>query len=304
MKTRLILLLIILSFNSSVFSQDEAFKVLAVKGANQLFRTSKWIPLAPGIKIYNTDKIKLPDGGYVGLVTPNGKTTELKTVGIYNVNDLSLKLKQTNSTFVKKYANSLAKDFSNSNVVGDHRDNMSVTGSVERGNVLLPVVLFMPSMTKLIDDEINIVWLKNNAAEKNYVLTIKKIFADTIFSQVYSDTMATLKTSDLKLERNQVYAISVGIKGVEKSKSNPLILKFPSTNETDTLKKEKSEILSEMDENNAMDQLILASFYEKNQLYTSAISAYQKAILLQPGVDYYKLVYQDFIERNKMGSKQ
>ena len=103
---------------------------------------------------------------------------------------------------------------------------------------------------------------------------------------------------------NQVYAINVGIKGVEKTTSNPMILKVPNVAESDTLKRDISQLLSEMGDMNAMNKLILANFYEKNQLYTSAIKTYEEAIKLQPDVDYYKMAYQEFIDRSKVGAKR
>lgn len=301
MKIKIFLIILFFAVSSVVFAQNEAFKVLVVKGTNYVLKKSNWIALVAGAKIYNDEKIKIVDAGYIGVMAPSGKTIEFKIPGIYNVNDITQKVVSGNSSFLKKYANSLAVDFANSSVQGDQRTNMAVTGSVERGNNTQPVILFMPMMTKLIDDEFTLKWLSNKCAKKNYVLTIKKIFSDTVFSKTVEDTAITLKTLQLKLEHNQVYVITVGINGFEKSKSNPMILKIPSINETDTIIKELTVLSLEIDKTNAMDVLILASFYEKYQLYTSAIKLYEKAISIQPSVEYYKFAYQNFIDRNKVG---
>jgi hypothetical protein len=101
----------------------------------------------------------------------------------------------------------------------------------------------------------------------------------------------------------QVYAITIAIKGVDKSYSNPMIIKVPNVAERDTVNKELSQMMADMGKPNAMDQLILATYFEKNQMYTSAIIAYNKAIAMQPNIDYYKDAYQDFIDRNKIGAK-
>jgi hypothetical protein len=161
----------------------------------------------------------------------------------------------------------------------------------------------MPSMTKLYEDNLTIKWYTNKWADKNYSITVKKIFADTIFTKVVPDTIATLSVADLKLEPGQVYAISIAIKGVDKSYSNPMIIKVPNLAERDTVNKELSQMTADMGKPNAMDQLIFATYFEKNQMYTSAILAYNKAIAMQPNIDYYKDAYQDFIDRNKIGAK-
>lgn len=303
MKRSIIFLVVLVMGISAVFSQEEVFKVLVMKGGNQVFRGGKWLPLATSAKIYRNEKIKVVDGGYLGLVNPAGKTTELPAAGVYDANALSLKLTAGNNSFVKKYANSLATDFSNSKVWGEQKTRMDVTGSVERGGGVQPVLLFMPAMTKLYEDNLTIKWFSNKWADKNYSFTIKKIFADTIFETIVPDTTLTLSLAELRLEPGQVYAITIAIKGVDKSYSNPMIIKVPNIAERDTVTKELSQMMADMGEPNAMDQLIIATYFEKNQMYTSAMIAYNKAIAMQPNIDYYKEAYQDFIDRNKIGAK-
>ena len=53
-------------------------------------------------------------------------------------------------------------------------------------------------------------------------------------------------------------------------------------------------------EESALDKLILASFYEQNNLLADALTCYEYAIELSP-VDAFRTAYDQFIFRNGLG---
>ena len=65
------------------------------------------------------------------------------------------------------------------------------------------------------------------------------------------------------------------------------------TNQLDVLKKN-------IDENTALGNLILGSFYEENKLSMYAISSYQKAVELEPTVEEYKSVRNIYFNNHEV----
>ena len=65
------------------------------------------------------------------------------------------------------------------------------------------------------------------------------------------------------------------------------------------LKKALAEITGEVKEETALNEFIMAGFYEENKLFIDAITAYEKAIKLAPDVASYKEAYEEFLLRNK-----
>ena len=56
--------------------------------------------------------------------------------------------------------------------------------------------------------------------------------------------------------------------------------------------------MGEVNEATALNKYILAGFYEENNLFIDAISAYEEAIRLAPEVVTYKEAYDDFLLRH------
>ena len=51
----------------------------------------------------------------------------------------------------------------------------------------------------------------------------------------------------------------------------------------------------------AFENLILAEFYEQNNLILDASTCFEKAMILKPQVNYFKDAYKEFLMRNKFG---
>jgi Tfp pilus assembly protein PilF len=69
------------------------------------------------------------------------------------------------------------------------------------------------------------------------------------------------------------------------------------------VKKAYNEIATEVAEATALNQLILAGFYEENNLIIDAIAAYEQAIKLAPDVTSYQEAYDDFLLRQGLRTK-
>ena len=78
-----------------------------------------------------------------------------------------------------------------------------------------------------------------------------------------------------------------------------LIKKLPLA-EIEKVKGSLSEIIGEVGEQTALNKYLLASFYENNNLFIDAISAYEEAVKLAPDVTFYREAYDEFLLRHGM----
>jgi Tfp pilus assembly protein PilF len=58
--------------------------------------------------------------------------------------------------------------------------------------------------------------------------------------------------------------------------------------------------MGEVSEETALSKLILAGFYEQNNLIIDAIYAYEKAVEMAPDVPTFQESYEDFLLRNNL----
>jgi hypothetical protein len=58
------------------------------------------------------------------------------------------------------------------------------------------------------------------------------------------------------------------------------------------------EIIGQLNEPTALNKLILAGFYEENNLLIDAITAYEEAVKLAPDVSSYQEDYDEFLIRH------
>jgi cytochrome c-type biogenesis protein CcmH/NrfG len=64
------------------------------------------------------------------------------------------------------------------------------------------------------------------------------------------------------------------------------------------IKNSFNEIRTVVPEENALNKLVMAGFYEENNLLIDAITAYHEAMKLAPDVVAYKEAYDEFLYRN------
>ncbi len=276
------------------FAQDEMFKVLASKGSNKLQTsgTSDWKPVFVGKKLTKGDKITIADNGYLGLAYKNGKTIELKKAGTYEVNKLASEVASQNASTTTKYANYLAGEMGKTggeDMAKNKYKYMAVTGSVERGS---GISIIAPKKVDALNDKLTIEW-KAEPGAKGYLVEVTNLFGDVVSSQETKDTSVVISL-DSKKDKNYVTKVSL------KDNSNyvgEISIQYPSNDKSLELNKQLGELNTQLSEENALNKMIVASFYEDNKLFLEALQSYQTAMKLQPDVDDYKLAYNQFLER-------
>lgn len=300
MRTKLLLLLLNLFIASAnILAQDqELFKVLASKGTIKYTSGSSTEskPIVIGKKLYKNDQIVVGTNSYLGLVHTSGKTIEVKKPGTYKVSELSSEVTTQNSSVSKKYVDFVMGEMTSNNedMTQNRHKYMGVTGSVERGGS--SIKLLAPNEAYALETTVLLSWYPVKDA-KQYVVKVRNMFDEYLYQTETSETSITVDLGKLNLKEEKNLIWSVEIKGNADAKAEAS-LKYPSAEKVELVNQQIKEIKSDLSEESALNKIVLASFYEKNQLLLYALENYQSAIKLEPEVEDFKVAYGRFLSRN------
>ena len=296
MKTEKLTLIFGFIFISSlVLGQDYAFKVLANKGSNEVKAGDAWVPLKTGASLKKGDELKVADNSYLGLVHVTGKPVELKAAGSYKVDELSSKLGGGTSV-LNKYTDFILS----SNSAEAKKNRLSATGAVHRAadaNTSIKLLLPENQHSGIYNNVAVISWDGSKVAGP-YVVTIKNMFEDQLAKAETPETSLQIDLADPRFANVSAILVEVSSKADPKQVSKQHMIKKLAPVEQEKVKKSLSEIIGEVTEQTALNKFILAGFYEENNLFIDAISAYEEAIKLAPDVPSYKDAYEEFLLRH------
>jgi len=307
MKTILYLsTVVLLSFNTVVaHAQAYAFRVLANKGLNSVKISSagqEWQPVKTGVKLNKGDEIMVSANGYVGLVHSSGKTHEIKVAGTYNVNDLVNKISANSSSVASKYANFVLAQMTKEevDVNKNSRANNKATGAVERGSANdSPILLYSKSQTNVFSPVTVVKWGALKPGEE-YIVSVKNIFEENVFTTQTTDTKITLDFNDPKLKNEKLLLVTVVSKADAKMTSMQVGIKRLSEEDGKNISKEFDVLMAENGEETPLNKIIQATFFEQNDLLLDAITNYEAAVKMAPDVEEYKTMYTEFLVRNNL----
>jgi len=296
MNTRtLTLILILFLAGSSAFSQGYAFKVMANKGSNEVKTGDAWLPLKTGASLNSTDEIKLVENAYIGLIHASGKPLEIRQSGNYKVADLASKV-GAGSSVLNKYA-----DFILSSNAEDKKNKLSATGAVHRATETAAIKVVLPeNQYSGIYNASAIIHWDGSKVQGPYLVTLKDMFEEQLSQIETPETTITLDLSEPKYAKENAILIEISSKADPKQVSNQHLIRKLSAAEQEKVKKSLSEIMGEVAEATALNKLIIAGFYEENNLLIDAITAYEEAIKLAPDVASYKDAYEEFLIRHNL----
>jgi len=298
MKTKLFVLAIGLALCSySGYSQDYVFKVLANKGDNTYKSASgSWEALKTGTKLVSGDVVKTISGSYLALIHATGKPLELKEAKEYKIDDLNSQMSGGETGIVGKYANFVASKMAPEEREENRKKYASVTGATERGFDQIKV--FMKTTADVFNNTAIIRW-KPQANAEAYELTLKNIFDDVIMVTETSDNYYKVDFNDSRLKDIDLVIVNVKVKGSKESNSGDYAIQRLNEDDSQKYKSELDELSAALDPNSAINNLILAEFYEQNNLLLDALTSYETAIQKSPDVDYFKDAYTEFLMRNQ-----
>ena len=294
MKTVKISLLFVLA-TTFASGQDYTFKVLANKGSNEVKAGEEWSPLKTGASLKSGDELKLSENAYIGLVHVTGKPLELKQAGSYKVADLASRV-GNGSGVLNKYTDFILS----SNSAEAKKNRLSATGAVNRGDSYA-IKLMLPEnqYAGIFNSAATISW-DGTDIPGPYTVTMRNMFDDELTKFDTPETSFQIDLTEAKFAKENAILIEVKSKGDPKLVSKQHLIKRLSPAEQAGIKKSLGEISADVDEQSALSQLLLAGFYEQNNLLIDAISAYEQAVRLAPDVPFYKESYDEFLMRHNI----
>lgn len=292
MKAQLTLFLLAL-FITGATAQEYAFKVLANKGANEVKSGNEWLPIKTGASLKKEDELKLSPNSYMGLVHATGKPLELKQPGSYKVADLASQVTGGTSVLTK-YTDFILS----SNSAEAKKNRLSATGAVDRGeNAAIQLILPQNQHSGIYNSTAIISWTGTKVAGP-YIVTIRNMFDDELSQSETPETHFQIDLADPKFVKENALLIEVKSKTDPTQVSKQHLIKKLAPAEQENVKKLLGAITEEVEEPTAFNYYILAGFYEQNNLFIDAISAYEEAIKLAPDVPTFREAYDDFLIRH------
>ncbi|MDP3149943.1 MAG: hypothetical protein Q8N83_12510 [Ignavibacteria bacterium] len=294
------ILLVVIFFSLNAWSQNQEFTVLTSKGDVQVKRlTGSWQPLSISAKLFKGEIIKLSKNNYLGLLHSSGKTKELKNEGSFNVSDLAGSFDSQKASVSAKFAGYLLDEFMNKD---DTKKEMENLGAVVRQGIER-IELDFPKNTLIVDSTIQFAWFPREHGEK-YIFQIINSAKNTVFMKEISDSFIVIDVNELQFEKGKPYQWELFSSVNDEIHSDTAIFELLPGNRKQTLMVELSELLKELDyDETALNYLIIAKYFEKNKLNTSAQKYYAKSVADAPGVDDYLFAYLKFLQANGMQSK-
>lgn len=283
---------LVIGLLTTAYTQDVTFRVIVNQGVNTVESKGVSSPLKIGQDLQSLDKLILDENGYVALVTSLGSTIEIhgRDNRTFELNDLPSKSK---SDLIGKYANYIMQKMSPEAIEKNKKEYASVTGAVQRATGL---VAYMKKTSRLYEPYAIIRW-SSVSGKAPYSIKLNDGFGNQLFEG--NTTNNFFKIDFMMSGLNSVDLVIASFSDADGAESSYSIQRGAPSNEV--FEKEISSLKNSLNVNSAFENLILAEFYEQNNYLLDASTCFEKAKILEPDVDYFNLVYIEFLKRNKFG---
>lgn len=294
-RNSLVLTLVFVLISWLSYGQGYTFRVMVNKGPNEIKRGGEWMPLKTGASLNDEDELKVVEDAYLGLVHASGKTLELKEPGTHKISELGSSINTEGSSVASKYA-----DFVLSKMSAEGKKNrLSATGAVSRGSEDA-IKVYMPNSVGVFNNDPILKWSEVEGDNINYTITVTNMFEDVLMTVNTSDPQYQLDLSNAKIADQKVILVTVSTENDNSIKSSTYAIKRLPEADSQKVKATLNELMSEVDEQTALNKYILAGFYEENNLLVDALTSYIEAMRLAPEVESYKEAYEEFLLRNRL----
>lgn len=296
-----IILMTMMVYVQPVQAQDYVFKVLANNGNNQVKKDGTWKTVKIGTGLTRDHTLKVAKDTYIGLVHNTGSTMAIDQPGNYKVDELAQEFTADQKSVAGKYAEFVIEKMTSSH----EKQNNQMTGAVERSEEQSKLEVLLPQSVEVYSRRAILRWIKLYT-QKEYRLTIKNMFDEVIKTEKVSDNQYTLDFSSPELSGIDRFIVQVETTGEKQIKSNEYIINRVDEEKAMAVKKELADLKAEFSnaESSALDQMILASFFENKGLPVDALTHYEEAVKLAPKAEPFKTAYRHFIVRNNLGDRK
>ena len=273
-------------------AQDYAFKVLANKGDNKVQKQNGDIlPLKSRDLLNETDIIIASDGAYIGLMHTSGKAQEIKGGQKVAVADLIVNVGGKELTSISKYAQMISKRLAD----GEAEKKVKASVGTRAVGGASKITVMMPQENELYGSKA-VVKFKSTAEDPGaYEVVITDILDEVVFS---AETSADSMLVDFGALENDMglYVLNVRKKGDKSFASANYPIRHLQGDESEDIAANLEPLSAGLSEDSPLNLLIVASFFDDNELFLDAQYNYERAIALSPDIPEYKELYQIFLE--------
>ena len=135
-----------------------------------------------------------------------------------------------------------------------------------------------------------------------YDVVLRNMFDEVIMETTTTKPSIKLNFDESKLKDQRLVIFSVKLKDDDSKKSDEYGIAKLTKEEAESIKSSLDSLKSEIGDETALDKIILASFFEENNLIIDAATNYQAAINMSPGVEDFQTAYNQFLTRNGLGN--
>ncbi len=290
------LMIIILSVNS--FAQEDYFSVLAEQGKISLVKTGgrNWKEIQIGSRIFPGEKIRTNKGSYIALVYSEGNTLEINKASVYSFDGLKDKIYKNFKSSNKRFAEYVISEIRKKE---DDAGEMKSLGAVvrEKPNYIAAGI---PYSTHVIDSNIVFKWYPYSNS-KSYIFELYNNNGQMLYMKKLSDTLFNCPLNMFHLNKNEKYEWKVTDYNNNKISSDRNFIMIPAPDKSGAIKDSLKELKETFaGSNSAINKIILASFYQNNQLNIEALKEYKEAVRLAPDVKIYKKMLNSFLLKMKL----
>ncbi|HOX83642.1 MAG TPA: hypothetical protein PLS08_11485, partial [Chryseolinea sp.] len=176
-------------------------------------------------------------------------------------------------------------------------NTLTATGAVHRGPDVIELYLPESENSVVFNNEVIINWDASKIPGP-YVVSFNSMFGDLLEEMEAKESNVKVNLSSKNFENEDNILVVVRSKSDKSKISKEYTLKKLSKADKTRINTLLKEISGSIAEKTAMDQYILAGFYEENKLIIDAITAYQELIRMAPDVPGFQEDYSAFLIRN------
>jgi hypothetical protein len=278
-------------------AQEHLFNVIASSGDAKL---SNGTALKSGDQVLSNQTIVVGDGAYVALMHKTGKTIELQKVGTFPAAKLTQDVNKDAKSYAAQYSGFVVEQMAGGSSSGSY----SNTGSVNR-DIMKNIEVLLPKEVNILKNTpFQFSWVSPQKGD-TYTIKIVDLFNNVLHKELVTSNQFKLDISaidQLKGGGKMFYLLQVcsNQKNDLVSKKIKLIIKTPE--EEQKISTEFASLKTELGNKNAINSLIIASFYEAQGLTAYAANNLEEATHQAPKVDHYQKIYLNYLSKNKVNT--
>ncbi len=268
--------------------------ILATRGDVQVEEAGAWKKAAAGMKLSETQKLRVGPQSYVAIVA-GSRAREIREPGTYTIGQLlSQRAKADENPYAARYTGYVLNQAVAS---GAGRATGRTLGAVTRSASTMAPAPQTPPQSAFFADRVLLSWERKPGSE-GYIIEILDDGGQVIHTQEVDASQHEI-TLDLsaKVKPGPCYYWSVSSRRYAAVKSTRLCFRVLPADRAATLRKEEQELRQSLDLSTALGQSLLGAFYEQNGLYGYAYAAYRQAAALEPGTDSYQALVEGLPQR-------